>query len=89
MIHSCTISKDSGVRVTFEGGIKDAVVDTMHFIGALYNDMLEEDPGLANVYRYLLTRAVNDKDSPLWLPFEKEEGDVSIAFPSGAGRMNN
>ena len=66
------------------------ISDVMIIISSLYSDLLDSNETNARFFKYAMTRAVNDADSPLWVPRKKDEGDLSIHIPlSPDGLLNN
>lgn len=77
----CEVSDQAGVQIMAEGSLRDISSDVMVLINALYSDLLSSDKHEAGAFKFILTRAVNDANSPLWVPRKKDEGDLSIHIP--------
>lgn len=57
------------------------ISDVMSVISSLYSDLLDSDKIQADFFKYAMTHAVIDANSPLWVPRKKDEGDMSIHIP--------
>lgn len=57
------------------------ISDVMSVISLLYSDLLDSDKIQADSFKYAMTHAVIDANSPLWVPRKKDEGDMSIHIP--------
>ena len=64
----------SGERVSLEanGTLKDILDDSCQIINAVYTTLLRTNPDSANVYKSVMQGAVNDPESPIWQPNEKD-----------------
>lgn len=68
-------------KIIAQGSTKDMVNDVMVIINSLYSDLLDFDKIQASFFKFAMTRAVNDANSPLWVPRKKDEGDLAIHIP--------
>lgn len=80
MALKCNVSQ-ANVKIMAQGTLKDMISDVMSIISSLYSDLLDSDKIQADFFKYAMTHAVNDANSPLWVPRKKDEGDLSIHIP--------
>ena len=80
MALKCDVS-EANVKIMAQGTLKDMISDVMSVISSLYSDLLDSDKIQADFFKYAMTHAVNDANSPLWVPRKKDEGDLSIHIP--------
>lgn len=81
MAMRCEVNDQVGVQIMAEGNIRDIISDVMHLINALYSDLLDSNKTQADFFKFAMDHAVNDANSPLWVPRKKDEGDLSIHIP--------
>lgn len=80
MALKCDVSKEM-TKIVAEGSISDMLSDLINIINSLYSDLLDSNKIQADFFKYAMTHAVNDANSPLWVPRKKDEGDLSIHIP--------
>ena len=80
MAMKCDVSGEM-IQIIAQGSVRDMVSDTMHIISSIYSDLLDSNEVQAKFFKYAMTHAVNDANSPLWVPRKKDEGDLSIHIP--------
>lgn len=69
-------------EIMFSGTAQDLLVELSHAISHIYCKFLASDPALAEVYRYSLTKALSDPNSPIWEKNATPAG-ILIQFPGG------
>ena len=80
MALKCNVSQ-ANVKIMAQGTLKDMISDVMSIISSLYSDLLDSDKIQADFFKYAMTHAVTDANSPLWVPRKKDEGDLAIHIP--------
>lgn len=80
MALKCDVS-EANVKIMAQGTLRDMISDVMSIISSLYSDLLDSDKIQADFFKYAMTHAVNDANSPLWVPRKKDEGDLAIHIP--------
>ena len=80
MALKCDVS-EANIKIMAQGTLKDMVSDVMSIVSSLYSDLLDSDKIQADFFKYAMTRAVIDANSPLWVPRKKDEGDLAIHIP--------
>ena len=80
MALKCDVANEEA-KIIAQGSIKDMVNDVMVIINSLYSDLLDFDKIQADFFKFAMTRAVNDANSPLLVPRKKDEGDLAIHIP--------
>lgn len=64
MIKAVIDIENSISKVSFSGTTKDMLIDTFILLNICYSNI--KGDGAKELYRTLLTDAVNDNDSPIW-----------------------
>ena len=88
MAMKCDVT-GGAVKIMAEGSLTNVVSDVMHIINSLYSDLLESNKIQADFFKYAMTHAVTDTNSPLWVPRKKDEGDLAIHIPLSPNGLFN
>lgn len=72
-------TNDKGISLQVDGDIATITAETMYMLNRIYGQLKMHAPIFGDMFRYLLVRALTDKDSPLFSEEHlMEDGEITV-----------